>query len=218
MLVVTYCFTIIVLKDIWNHAKTRHFPRHPNTWWGSMFEPPFASPEVRLLRVSKHRSSPSVWLEDFGCHLLSPDRWICHLRRSHSDTSGQGALSWVATKIITSRISGSNLPMGWFSMDFLLFFRSLRSTTNTSLCKTRFRHNKNTSYKGLAQKTSTYKGLFNFTPGKPIEFRPFKKGLYIDKPIYKWIRGPPRKGNNNFIQFTKPLRFADRSNFPFGNP
>ena len=41
------------------------FPRHPNTQWGSVFEPPFTSPEVRLLRVP-NTDPHQVWLEDFG--------------------------------------------------------------------------------------------------------------------------------------------------------
>ena len=48
-------------------------PSLPNTLWGSVFGPPFTPPEEKAFRGSlKHRSSRSVWLEDFGrlgeCH------------------------------------------------------------------------------------------------------------------------------------------------------
>ena len=52
----------------WMLKKTKELdiPRHPNTWWGSVFEPPNIS-WGSAFRGSFHTDPHRVWLEDFGC-------------------------------------------------------------------------------------------------------------------------------------------------------
>ncbi len=54
-----------------------HNPRHPNTWWGSMFEPPFTHISWGGSAIKTSKLTPiltRVWLEDFGClgHYITP--------------------------------------------------------------------------------------------------------------------------------------------------
>ena len=90
-----------------NHQKNKpkwlQCPRNPNTLWGSVFEPPFTSPEVRLLRVPftpTHQVS-SVFFCCFRAYTLAPCLHNCFRM---STRNGKGAyagvfLDWVPTRV-----------------------------------------------------------------------------------------------------------------------